>query len=35
LQSHHQWMSVPFSPHPHQHLLSSAEFFISSVLLVT
>jgi hypothetical protein len=22
LQSYHQWRSVPFSPHPHQHVLS-------------
>jgi hypothetical protein len=26
LQSHQQWRSVPLSPYPHQHLLSS-EFF--------
>jgi hypothetical protein len=26
LQSHQQWRSVPFSPHPRQHLLSP-EFF--------
>jgi len=31
LQSHQQWRSVPFSPHPHQHLLSS-EFFILAIL---
>jgi hypothetical protein len=29
LQSHQQWRSVPLSPHPHQHLLSS-EFLILS-----
>jgi hypothetical protein len=31
LQSHKQWRSVPFSPHPHQHLLSPA-FFILAIL---
>jgi hypothetical protein len=31
LQSHHQWRSVPLSPHPCQHLLSP-EFFIFAVL---
>jgi hypothetical protein len=30
LQSHQQW-SVPFSPHPHQHLLSP-EFLILAIL---
>ena len=31
LQSHQQWMSVPLSPHPHQHLLSS-EYLILATL---
>jgi hypothetical protein len=31
LQSHHQWRSVPLSPHPHQHLLSP-EFLILAIL---
>jgi hypothetical protein len=31
LQSNQQWMSVPFSPHPHQHLLSP-EFLILAIL---
>ena len=31
LQSHHQWRSVPFSPHPLQQLLSP-EFFILAIL---
>ena len=31
LQSHQQWRSVPLSPHPHQHLLSS-EFLILAIL---
>ena len=31
LQSHQQWRSVPFSPHPFQHLLSP-EFFILAFL---
>ena len=31
LQSHQQWRSVPFSPHPHQHLLSP-EFLILAIL---
>jgi hypothetical protein len=31
LQSHHQWRSVPLSPHPHQHLLSH-EFLILAIL---
>jgi len=31
LQSHQRWRSVPLSPHPHQHLLSS-EFFILTIL---
>ena len=31
LQSHQQWRSVPLSPHPHQHLLSS-EFLILVIL---
>jgi hypothetical protein len=31
LQSHKQWRSVPFSPHPHQHLLSPA-FLILAIL---
>jgi len=30
LQSHQQWRSVPLSPHPHQHLLSS-EFLIVAI----
>jgi hypothetical protein len=32
LQSHQQWRSVPFSPHPHQHLLSP-EFLIIAILI--
>jgi hypothetical protein len=31
LQSHHQWSSVPLSPHPRQHLLSP-EFLILAIL---
>jgi hypothetical protein len=31
LQSHQQWRSVPLSPHPCQHLLSS-EFLILAIL---
>ena len=31
LQSHQQWKSVSFSPHPRQHLLSS-EFLILAIL---
>jgi hypothetical protein len=31
LQSHQQWRSVPLSPHPNQHLLSS-EFLILAIL---
>jgi hypothetical protein len=31
LQSHQQRRSVPLSPHPRQHLLSS-EFLISAIL---
>ena len=31
LQSHQQWRSVPFSPHPCQHLLSP-EFLILAIL---
>jgi hypothetical protein len=31
LQSHHQWRSVPLSPHHHQHLLWP-EFFILVIL---
>jgi hypothetical protein len=31
LQSHHQWRSVPLSPHPHLHLLSP-EFLILAIL---
>jgi hypothetical protein len=31
LQSHHQWRSDPFSPHPCQHLLSP-EFLILAIL---
>jgi hypothetical protein len=31
LQSHPQWRSVPFSPYPHQHLLSP-EFLILAIL---
>ena len=31
LYSHQQWRSVPLSPHPHQHLLSS-EFLILAIL---
>jgi hypothetical protein len=30
-QSHHQWRSVPLSPHPRQHLLSP-EFFSLAIL---
>jgi hypothetical protein len=29
LQSHQQWRSVPFSPHPRQHLLSPEFFYLS------
>jgi hypothetical protein len=31
LQSHRQWRSAPFAPHPHQHLLSP-EFLILAIL---
>jgi hypothetical protein len=31
LQSHHQWGSIPLSPHPRQHLLSP-EFLILVIL---
>jgi hypothetical protein len=31
LQSHQQWRSVPFSPHPRQHLMSP-EFLILAIL---
>jgi hypothetical protein len=31
LQSHQQWRSVPLSPHPRQHLLSS-EFLYLAIL---
>jgi hypothetical protein len=31
LQSHQQWRSVPLSPHPRQHLLST-EFLILAIL---
>jgi hypothetical protein len=31
LQCHQQWWRVPFSPHPHQHLLSPA-FLILAIL---
>jgi hypothetical protein len=31
LQSYQQWRSVPLSPHPHQHLLST-EFLILAIL---
>ena len=31
LQTHQQWRSVPFSPHPRQHLLSP-EFLILAIL---
>ena len=31
LQSHQQWRSIPLSPHPCQHLLSS-EFLILAIL---
>jgi hypothetical protein len=31
LQSHQQWRSVPFYPHPSQHLLS-LEFLILAIL---
>jgi hypothetical protein len=31
LQSHQQWRSVPFSPHPCQYLLSN-EFFMLAIL---
>jgi hypothetical protein len=33
LQSHQKWRSVPFSPHPRQHLLS-LEFLILAICLV-
>jgi len=29
LQFHQQWRSVPLSPHPHQHLLSSEIFILA------
>jgi hypothetical protein len=32
-QSHQPWRSVPLSPHPHQHLLST-EFLILAILTV-
>ena len=32
LQSYHQWRSVPFSPHPHQHVLSP-EVLILAILI--
>jgi hypothetical protein len=32
LQSHHQWKSVPLSPHPCQHLLSPEGFLFCFVL---
>jgi hypothetical protein len=31
LQSHQQWRSVPLSPHPHQHLLST-KFLVLAIL---
>jgi hypothetical protein len=38
LQFHQQWRSVPLSPHPCQHLLSSALFIllnVNSINLIT